>query len=114
MRNSILAVLALAAVAGCDSGGTKTDGGRDLSGGNVDLSQGPIADMKITVGCNGYVDCINDCFMNSADTTEFQMCRASTCDKQVTSTGRTRYNAALGCGQSWCLGLNDMGPGDCV
>jgi hypothetical protein len=102
-----LGLLAAAAIAGCGNSTTPTvDGGAkpDLAtGGNTspDLST-----AATKTGCNGYIECLINC---GADTTCSGMC-----DKNVTTKGMMLFQQAIGCGQSFCLAINDMGSGECV
>lgn len=61
------------------------------------------------VGCKSYAICLNPCTTQSC---------LDMCDAEVTASGMTLFNTALGCEQEWCLGPNDPngptpGPGDC-
>jgi hypothetical protein len=65
-----------------------------------------VEDLAPRSGCRGYVACLNGC---AASTSGCSNCGATT------RTGSLKlFKDALLCGQSWCLGLNDLGSGDCV
>jgi hypothetical protein len=111
MRNAILA-FAVLIVAGCGSNSHPTlDGGMD---GGQDGPSGPADLLTAKTGCNGYVQCLNGCAMTAMSQADYDTCKTSTCDKQVTTAGKTKFNNALGCGQEWCLAFMDMGSGDCA
>jgi hypothetical protein len=102
-RALIAAGVCALATGGCPPGG---HGGNDLSP-PPDLSAS--ADLTPTqrTGCNGYVNCINNCA--PGDTACTGQCKANT-----TSAGFKIYSSALFCAESWCLDLNDIGTGECV
>ncbi len=108
MRNTMLAFASLLFVAGCGGNNNNMislDAGHDLSQPNsgADLSVPP----PTKTGCNGYIACLNNCDPSDS------AC-ATQCKNNTTSKGQQVYGNALFCGQSYCLGLNDAGPGECA
>ncbi len=102
MRNSIWAALAYLAIGGCSSDPGPSDGGpRDLAG-----TVNPDMPVVQSVGCIGYVQCLLDCGQDT-------VCSAQ-CEQSVTPVGKKKFVQAITCGQSWCLGTNDLGSGDCI
>ncbi len=53
------------------------------------------------LGCNGYASCMSGCFAGAGSTTA--IC-TSMCSPQASSAAPIAYLAALGCGQTYCLG----------
>ena len=101
MRRRLLPLAAALLAAGCASSGPQGgDGGVDLAPADDLASAG--------LGCSGFVQCYNGC-----GTVDAGACVAN-CGYNTTPQGQTIYQKALYCGQSWCLGVNDMGSGDCM
>jgi hypothetical protein len=79
-----------------------------LDGGQGDMAMMSSPDMAMAkTGCNGYIDCVVACPANDDACT-------MDCERNTKTQGSNLYDAAIACGQSYCLGLNDMGPGDCI
>jgi hypothetical protein len=75
----------------------------DMAGGALDM---PIlVDLATSqLSCRGIVDALID-----------GICLDLTsCLNMATTQARNRFINALSCGQEWCLGSNEMGPGVCV
>jgi hypothetical protein len=110
MRQMILA-LAVAAVGGfalasCgSSSNNNVDMGRDMAGPAV----GP--DMSIVkTNCMGMANCIYTCISGGTD---INSC-ATMCAKNAKPGSATKWNAAVICGQNYCLGDQDMMSGKCI
>ena len=114
MRKTLFALAAVAMIAGVAFVGC---GGDDNNVQITDLGKdGPITtggDMPIVkVGCGGYITCINDCFAANPDTATSSGCRTM-CGKTAKAAAPGLYDAALGCGQTHCLGDVDAMSGKC-
>jgi len=111
----MFAVLCSATLLACGGGG----GGSPPSGSKLDLSfAGDLAtptifDIAGKLGCSGYVDCQNGCANMNADPTAATNCISMSCTPDVSPNGESRYDTAIGCGQSYCLSANDLGPARC-
>ncbi|HZS36166.1 MAG TPA: hypothetical protein VFF06_05040 [Polyangia bacterium] len=70
----------------------------------IDL--GPPPPDLSQLGCGALVQCVAQC--SGADQTCF-----GSCEMSATGKAQTQFNAALGCGQQWCLGQNG-GPQRCA
>lgn len=103
MRHWLISCAAALVAVSCNSASKPDAGPVDLSStvSGPDLSVSPAP-----TGCRGYLQCRLDCGLDAT-------C-ASNCDKDVTAQGQNLYFAAITCGQNWCLGINDMGSGDCM
>jgi hypothetical protein len=81
---------------------TKSDAGP------ITTSDGAVA----KIGCGGLVTCYNDCSTTATTQAEYDTCSAA-CDKKAKSGSTAKYDNALACGQSHCLGNVDAGNGKC-
>lgn len=117
MRSTLLAfvtVLSLAGVGCGNNSNSSLDGGNKDLGGATDLATAT-RDMA-RLGCADLVACYNDCAMTATDAASYETC-SNDCDRQAggsNSQSVKRLQAAIACGQSWCLALNDAGSGDCA
>lgn len=116
MRKTIFALAASMLIAGgvfvgCGGNDPVTVG--DMAGGGGD---GPITtpgDMAVVkLGCGGLVACYDACSSSSTTQAEYDTCSAA-CDKKAKSGSVAKYDNALACGQSYCLGNVDAGNGKC-
>lgn len=111
MRQMILA-LAVAAVGGfalasCgSSSNNNADMGKDMAG---TTNTGP--DMSIAkTNCIGVANCVYTCITGGTD---INSC-ATMCGKNAKPGSATKWNAAVICGQNYCLGNQDMMNGKCT
>jgi hypothetical protein len=111
MNRSVYLVL-FCALLGCnDTHISKT--GPDLGGfiGPVPKDGGTVAvvDLASTgqkYGCHAYVGCVVNCYAGATTTPTTCL---STCEKLSNTDVPMLYDAALGCGQTWCVNKNVTG-----
>ncbi len=78
-----------------------------------DLATPTIFDIAGKLGCSGYIDCQNNCVSMNADPAVAASCIATSCTPDVSPNGASRFATAIGCGQTYCLTANDLGPARC-
>ena len=124
MRNTIFALassalLLGAVVVGCGGGGTKIT---KTDGGTGDMKVVPKGDLAVMPGtqlsCSAYVDCENNCYTTSADSTAAAACVKDTCDANAKSTvtntkGDGLFDKASICYELYCIGKNFDMPYKC-
>jgi hypothetical protein len=119
MRTGIFALvlglsgaLALTAVScgGTTNNNTGGDGGVKLDGGGGDGSASTDMATAPKMGCNGYIDCLDEEYQNNGG--DFDAAEA-TCKKRTKSTAVQKWETAVGCGQAYCLGAIDGGVNKC-
>jgi hypothetical protein len=111
MRQMFL-VLAVAAAGGfalasCGNSSNNGDmGTTDMAGGG-----GPTLDMSMAkTNCMGVAQCVYTCISGGTD---INTC-ATQCAKNAKAGSATKWNAAVICGQNYCLGDQDMMNGKCA
>jgi hypothetical protein len=108
--------IALAGASSCPAPSCQNVSPLDLGPGptlTYDLAMWSSPDLlSSTVGCNGFVSCLNDCFTANPTTATLSGCETQ-CSAHAKPTARTEFENAFACGQQHCLGNIDLGNGKC-
>jgi hypothetical protein len=101
MRACLIAAALL--VGGCND--TVISRGNDLAGfvgGNMDMGRDLSLPAGQKYGCNGFVGCYTDCFATNPSTATASGCKSS-CEPKSQPGASDTFDAALQCGQLWCI-----------